>query len=153
MEYIDTYICEIWNGKNGSERIIEENVWDACRILEEHGFLNGDDASISAISVGPFKIASSLEVKRRDFLGFFVEAVLPAIISKANEMTFDQTYALYFLPAIKLFISLADQCFWIKDLLQWNLLLFVKDKNEQGIYPDVSEVKGSREFWDMRTGR
>lgn len=153
MENIDSYLSAIWNNTNKSEHIIEENLWDLCRILEDGGFLVGDDAAISAISIGPFKIASTVEIEKKDMLIFFLETIIPAIFSKVNGLSFDQVYSLYLLPAAKILISLADQSYWIRDLLQWEILLFIKKENENHVYPTCNDIKKSdtfREFEDWQ---
>lgn len=154
MEYIDSYLSVAWNNSNRSEKIVEENFWDFCRELEKGGFLVGDDASISAISIGPFKIVSMIEVKRKDLLLFFLETIIPAIFSKTNDLPFDQVYSLYLLPAVNLFIKLADECYWVKDLLQWEILMFIREENKINIYPTTNEIKKNDTFhgieeWQM----
>ncbi len=154
MNYIDSYLSEVWNKTNISEKRLEENFWDVCRVLEGAGFLISDDAAVSAVSVGPFKIASTLDVQRKDLLVFFLETIVPAIFSKASGVPFEQVYSLYLLPAANLFISLTSGCYWIKDMLQWDVLMYIREKNRRGIYPTLDEIKKADEFtgleeWQM----
>ena len=146
MENIDSYLIEVWNKTNVSEQIVEENVWDFCRMLEKDDFLVGDDAAISAISIGPFKIASMVDIKRKDMFVYFLETIMPAIFSKVSGLTFDEAYSLYLLPAASLLINLADQCYWIKDLLQWEILMFIRKQNKNNIYPTINDIKKSDAF-------
>lgn len=146
MENIDSYIVEVWNKTNILEQIVEENVWDFCRMLEKDGFLVGDNAAISAISIGPFKIASMVDIKRKDMFVYLLETIMPAIFSEIRGLTFDEAYALYLLPATSLLINLADQCYWIKDLLQWEILIFIRKQNKNNIYPTIKDIKKSSVF-------
>lgn len=146
MEYVDSYLSVTWNKTNVSEQIIEENLWDFCRLFEEKGLLVGDDASISAISIGPFRIASTVELKKKDMLVNFLEITVPAIFSKVNALTFEQAYSLYLLPIALLFINLSEQCCFIKDTLQWEVLMFIKRQNQNNIYPTVGEICKSADF-------
>lgn len=146
MENIDSYISNVWNKTNKFEKIVEENIWDICRILEQRGLLVGDDAPISAISIGPFKVASTLDIKKKDMLAFFLEIIIPAIFSKASGLPFDQVYSLYLLPAANIFIELADHCCWVKDLLQWEILMFIKKENKNNNYPTCNQIKNSDDF-------
>ena len=146
MEQVERYISKMWNEINTSTYMVEENFWDMCRILEKEGFLVADDAAVSTISIGPFRIASTIDIKRRDIFIYFLKVIVPIIFSKANGLPFDQVYSLYILPAVELLINLADNCCWIKDLLQWDVLMYVKKDNQRGIYPTVNDIKKSKEF-------
>lgn len=146
MEQIDKYLSKIWNETNTSTHMIEENFWDLCRVLEREGFLVSDDAAVSAISIGPFRIASTIDINRKDYLKYFLEVIMPAIFSKINDLPFDQVYSLYLLPALGLFIDLADNCYWIKDLLQWDVLMYIRKDNQHGIYPTINDIKKAKEF-------
>lgn len=146
MENIDSYIASVWNKANGFEQIVEENIWDICRVLEKEGFLVGDDAPISAISIGPFKIASTIDIKKKDMLTYFLETIIPAIFSKVSGLPFDQVYSLYLLPATNLLINLGNQCYWVKDLLQWEILMFIRKENKNNTYPTSNEIKNSDDF-------
>lgn len=148
MEYIDSYLCSVWNKEHVSEKVVEENFWDFCRELEKEGYLIGDDASVTAISIGPFKMVSKIEVNRKDLLMFFLTTVVPAIYTEVDlkNLQFVQMYKLYLLPALRIFIKLADSCYWIKDLLQWKILMYVDERNKNGEYPTITEIKESSEF-------
>lgn len=146
MENIDEYLSKTWNSINKYGGVMDENFWDICRRLESKGFLDSDDAAISAISIGPFKIASDIDIKKKEFLAFFLEIIIPTTFSKMSGMSFEQVYTLYLLPVINIFISLSDRCFCINDLLQWEILLYLKEKNSINIYPTVDEIKKSAQF-------
>lgn len=146
MQDVDGYLSKIWNETNISTQIIEENFWDMCRMLEKEGFVVSDDAAVSTISIGPFKIASTIDIKKKDLLIYFLETIVPTIFSKVSGLPFDQVYSLYLLPASNLLINLADNCYWIKDLLQWEILMYIKKENQHGIYQTVNEIKKSDEF-------
>lgn len=76
---------------------------------------------------------------------------MPATLTKAKGLQFDQVYALYLLPAVNLFISLASHCYWIKDLLQWEILMYIGRKNENQEYPTIEEIKKSPEFFGVES--
>lgn len=143
---VDGYLTKIWNEMNMSVQVVEENFWDICRILEKEGFLVSDDAAISTISVGPFKIASTVDIKKKDLLIYFLETIVPIIFSKINSLSFDQVYSLCLLPAFNILINLANNCYWIKDILQWEILMYIKRENLHGIYPTVNDIKRLDEF-------
>lgn len=146
MNKVDSYLCSEWNKVNSSEQILEENFWDLCRRLEEGGFLIGDDSAISAVSIGPFNLASTIEIEKKDKILYFLETIVPAIFSKVKGLPFDQVYSLYLLPAAGILIGLAAQSYWIKDILQWEILMFIKSENNRNIYPTNNEVKKSDDF-------
>lgn len=149
MNNVDTYICEIWNQNSLSQKLVEENFWDICRLLQREKFVNSDDTAIAAYSIGPFRMASDMEVNKKDLLHFFLEIIIPNIFSRANNLGFDQVYSLYLLPAVLLLISFADHHYWIKDSLQWELILYIQNRNKIDIYPTIREIKEAREFRDI----
>lgn len=146
MESIDTYISKIWNEKNDYEHIVEEHVWGFCRILEEKSFLIGDSAPISTISIGPFKIASTIDISKKEMLTYFLETIVPMIFSKANGLPFKEVYVLYLVPMAELFLDLVDKSYWVKDSLQWEIIIFIREKNKDGIYPTKDELKEADYF-------
>ena len=146
MNKIDAYLCLEWNKANPSKQISEENFWDLCRKLEDEGFLTGDDSAISTVSIGPFNLASTIGFEKKDKILYFLETIVPAIFSKVNGLSFAQAYSLYLLPAVSILIKLADQSYWIEDILQWEILMFIKSKNDCNVYPTNSEIKISDDF-------
>ena len=146
MNEIDEYLCKVWNKTNTSTQLVAENFWDMCRMLEEDGFLVADNAAISTMSIGPFKIATTIDIQKENMLNYFLKIIVPVVFLKVNCLTFEQAYDLYLLPVIEILINLVNNCFWVRDLLQWELLIFIKGKNREGIYPTIDEIIKSEEF-------
>lgn len=154
MEFVDCYFSKVWNGFNQSGQMAEEHFWDICRVLEDGGFLASDDAAISAISIGPFKIVSTMDIQKKDLLVYFLEIIVPVIFSNVSGLPFEQVYSLYLLPAANLLIGLANNCYAVKDLLQWEILMYIREKNRHDVYPTFHDIKNAVEFqgveeWQM----
>lgn len=147
---IDQYLSNYWN-KNSIDFIYPENFWDYCRQLEDKGLLDSNNTAISAVSIGPFKIASNLEVSNKEFLTFFIETVVPAVFANCNNMQFTEAYSLFLLPALHIFLNLFSNSCFIKDQLQWEILLYIKQKNSENISPNISDIEN--EFSQIESER
>lgn len=145
---IDTQFCEIWNSAHPSETVHEEHFWDICRQLESCNIVESDNTSIGSMSIGPFNIASTLKVEKKSFFNFFINVVLPAAVAKGVAPTFPEAYALFIQPAVNLFVGLTDNNFIIEDELQWEILMYIKEKNKHNIFPSVEQVVNEIDYGD-----
>jgi hypothetical protein len=64
-----------WNQEHGIATATPVDMWPCCQILAEWGFVVGQQEDLSAVALGPFKIAAARnDAAVRDF----VEALFPA---------------------------------------------------------------------------
>lgn len=137
----DIELAKIWNDKHPNEQIAPEHFWDICRELCSHDVLQANRGAVSTMQIGPFHIAAKLDVQRRSIVTFFVESVFPALITKVGNMTFSEAYPLYIIPAFKVLGGVLDRVYVIKSIYNWEILLYIKNANENGIYPTSVEVE------------
>ncbi len=137
----DIELARIWNDKHPDSHIVPEHFWDVCRGLSSQGVLQADRGAVSTMQIGPFHIAARLDVQRRNILAFFMESVFPALITKAGNMTFSEAYPLYIIPAFKVLGGILNRVYVIKSIYNWEILLYLKNANENGVYPTSLEVE------------
>lgn len=137
---LDTYIIDAWNEIHSQSTVTEEAVWNMCRELEEHGLATGDECAVSTRSIGPFKIATKLDVDKKSILKFWVESVIPSLICANAGLSFDQFYTLYLLPASRLLIKFVCNTVIIKDDVAWKVLIYIKNENNQNRYPTLKVI-------------
>lgn len=146
MEYLDEYLCDKWNEVHPEKRIADENTWEFCRILMEAGLLESNKSAVSTTSIGPFRIASKMKIKRRDVYDFLLDTVFPIALSASNILTFHEACTLYLIPAAKFVIAFLDNNYLIKDSLQWDILLYIKGENACNRYPKFSDLEKDEKF-------
>lgn len=141
VNFFDHQLSGKWNEVHLGEKVFPEQFWDLCRQLSEHDILQPDRGAVSAFQIGPFNVATRLEVKKKDLLTFFIESVFPAILTETTQLTFQEAYPMYIVPAIKVLIYLLDSTYFIRDTLQWTILIYIKRQNEMGIFPTIDTLK------------
>lgn len=141
----DTLLKTKWNSCRTDQLICEEQTWDLCRLLESNGYLQGNRMSIGANSIGPFRIAYG-DIKKMDILQFFIEELIPALISINSNLTFENVYSFYLIPAAMLCVKTINNTFLIRDPLEWELLLYIKEQNEKKMYPTIKEIIETKQF-------
>lgn len=137
----DIELAKIWNDKHLDLQITPEHFWDVCRGLSSKGVLQADRGAVSTMQIGPFHIAARLDMQRRSILAFFMESVFPALITKAENMTFSEAYPLYIIPAFKVLEGVLERIYVIKNIYNWEILLYIKNANRNGVYPTSLEVE------------
>lgn len=137
---LDRYFTDMWNNNNPKNQINEELLWDLCRELESQGIAVGDDAAVSAKSIGPFRIATTLEFDQMEIVEFFLDSIIPSLFYVHAGLPFDQFYALYLLPAIKLVIKFITNTVMVNNYVDWEVLLYIKNENQQGNYPTKDDI-------------
>lgn len=143
MDYnIDKYLSECWNS-NSNEKIFPEDFWDYCRILEKNGILKPNETAISAISIGPFKMVSNLDVSNKEFFSFFIETIIPIQIANNNNLSFNEVYSLFLIPVLHIFLNLLSGSHFITDELQWEIILYIKQKNSEKHFPNFEDIKNN----------
>ncbi|MCR5729860.1 MAG: hypothetical protein K6G20_05835 [Ruminococcus sp.] len=143
MEYcFDKKFAELWNEKRRDDIIKPESTWEICRMLEDLGYLSGDEGAVSALKIGPFKIVSKSNISNEDGIDFIIESIVPIIILHCPiNIAFPEAYALYFIPIFKLIkIMLKNTCL-IKDENAWKAILYIKEKNNNQLFPSKNELK------------
>lgn len=137
----DLQLANIWNDIHPDSQISPEQFWDVCRELSSQEILQPNRSAVSAISIGPFHIATKLGKDKLELLDFFLERVFPALITQTASFSFEQVYPLYILPAIKVLLHFVKNIFIIKDVSMWEILIYIKRANEQNDFPTIAEIE------------
>jgi len=140
-DYYDIYLCERWNRSITNSRLPQERFWDLCRIFEEHGYLIKNPTAVSTLSIGPFRIATSLSLEKKDFLLFFAEIIIPVLVTESTITSLEDIWQFILLPLTNVCINLLDKTCYVKDKLAWKILLYIKNKNKNAHYPTLTEIK------------
>lgn len=137
---IDKKLSEIWN-ESHDNKISPENMWEICRELCDLGLIQQNSSAVSAVKVGPFKIATSFNPSNDEALMFFIECIFPIIVTGvSNNISFEEAYQLYIIPIIRLFIYTLKNSFFIKDENIWKIMLYIKKKNLEGTFPTIDDL-------------
>lgn len=139
VKNIDYYLCTYWNN-NSDYKILPEHFWDFCRMLEKNGLVTPNETAISTVSIGPFNIASDLTISNNEFLSYFIESIIPIFITNYSNLPFNEVYSLFFIPLSHIFLNLLSKSCYIKDSLQWEILLYIKQQNDNNIYPNIENI-------------
>jgi hypothetical protein len=108
-------------------------MWPCCQILAESGFVVGQQEDLSAVPLGPFKIAAARnEAAVRDF----VEALFPAAVASLPSSTPMASAVTGGLTAVCLmFVKLIDRGVIFtrspEDKLRWAVLMEIAARNHQ----------------------
>ena len=145
---IDTYLANEWN-KISHHKISKQHTWELCRYLEKLGLLSSNMSDASQYSIGPFKIASTLNREDFNFVDFFLSTIIPAIIATTSDITFEKAYKLMLLPAIILFKKLLAGSFLIDNYIEWDILSYIIFNNKQEVYPNISDIINDKRFADV----
>ena len=120
-----------WNQGHGIATATPVDMWPCCQILAESGFVVGQQEDLSAISLGPFKIAAARnEAAVRDF----VEALFPAAVAALPSSTPLASAVTGGLTAVCLiFVKLIDRGVIFtrspEDRLRWAVLMEIAARN------------------------
>lgn len=119
-----------------------DDFWACCQVLADGGLLIGQQQDLAAISLGPFKLATSkFATPAREF----VEVLIPGVIGSlpagataagaaAGVLTAAATCLIKLLNEGVVFRSTPD------DVLRWTVLVFIKNCNDNGVEPTRAEV-------------
>lgn len=128
-------------------------MWPCCQILAESGFVVGQQEELSAVSLGPFKVATARnEAPVRDF----VEALFPAAVAALPSSTPLASATTGILTAAcLLFVKLLDRGVIFtrrqEDRLRWAVLMDIAVRNREDAHPTSHDVV-SNEALLTRTG-
>lgn len=145
---VDKQLEILWNENHSSETVKAEQFWEFCRYLENAGYLEGNREFVGTKSLGPFNIAYK-DIDSKDVIDFFLSTVIPILLQLSNQYSFKDFYALYLLPAAEILLSASKHIVLVNDSLQWDLLLYIKNKNKESIFPTINEVSESEQFCDF----
>jgi hypothetical protein len=121
-----------WNQRHGTTAT-PVDMWPCCQLLAESGFVVGQQEDLSAISLGPFKIAAARnEAAVRDF----VEALFPAAVASLPSSTPLASAVTGGLTAVCLiFVKLIDRGVIFtrspEDRLRWAVLMEIAAHNRE----------------------
>ena len=144
MSY-DALLMNEWNTLRPDQLICEEQVWDLCRVFESEGMLEGNTRFVGVRSIGPFHIAYQ-DVSRIDAMQFFATELIPALIMINNNLAFEDIYVYFLCPVAMLFAKMVNGAYLIKDPLEWEILLLVRNLNKENVYPLPKEILARQEF-------
>jgi hypothetical protein len=122
-----------WNQRHGIATATPVDLWPCCQILAESGFVVGQQEDLSAISLGPFKIAAARnEAAVKDF----VEALFPAAVASLPSSTPLASAVTGGLTAVCLiFVKLMDRGVIFtrspQDRLRWAVLMEIADRSHE----------------------
>ena len=143
----DKELEKLWNEKHPFDKVTIESFWELCRMLEKAGYLVGNREFIGTKSLGPFNIAYKTEdINAEDVIGFLLSTIVPILLQISGKYSFEDFYALYLLPASEILLNASKRITLVKSPLQWDLLLFIKNKNKENIYPTVTDILNSEYF-------
>lgn len=143
----DAFLKDVWNEVRTDEPVKEEQFWDLCRIFESKGMLKGNTKFVGVSSIGPFHVAYK-DVSKIDILSFFATELVPALISINKNLSFEDMYGIFLCPAALLCAKAANNTFLIKDPLEWEILLLIRNLNTQKKYPSIKEIINLQELQD-----
>lgn len=122
-----------WNQGHGVATATPADMWPCCQILAESGLVVGQQEDLSAISLGPFKIAAARnEAAVKDF----VEALFPAAVASLPSSTPLASSVTGGLTAVCLiFVKLIDRGVIFtrgpQDRLRWAVLMEIAARNHK----------------------
>ncbi len=131
-----------WNQARGTDVATPVDMWPCCQILAESGFLVGQQEDLSAISLGPFKIATARnEAAVKDF----VEALFPAAVASLPSSTPVASAVTGGLTAVCLmFVKLMDRGVVFtrspEDKLRWAVLMNIAGRNRENARPTLHDL-------------
>lgn len=124
-----------WNQAHGIVAATAVDMWPCCQVLVESSLVVGQQEDLSAISLGPFKIAAARnEAAVRDF----VEALFPAAVASLPSSTPVASAVTGGLTAACLiFVKLIDRGVIFtrspEDRLRWAVLMEIVARNHEGL--------------------
>ncbi|MFI9536819.1 hypothetical protein ACIG56_26660 [Nocardia fusca] len=119
-----------------------EDFWACCQVLADGGLLIGQQQDLAAISLGPFKLATSkFGTPAREFVEVLIPGVIGSLPAGATgagaatgALTAAATCLIKLLNEGVVFRSTPD------DVLRWAVLVFIKSSNDDGVEPTRAEV-------------
>jgi hypothetical protein len=117
-------------------------MWPCCQILAESGLVVGQQEELSAVSLGPFKVATARnEAPVRDF----VEALFPAAVAALPSSTpLASATTGTLTAACLLFVKLLDRGVIFtrrpEDRLRWAVLMDIAGRSRVHAHPTSKDV-------------
>ena len=145
MCYIDNILKEKWNSIHENSIVSEEQFWEICRIFEKAGYAEGNRKTVGIRTIGPFNIVNK-DFQRKDILSYFLQVIIPAFMQKAQNLQFEDFYAIYLIPLVQIFIGINTNFTFVKDELVWEILLYLKRENVNNRYPTLDDLKEDEFF-------
>ena len=126
-----------WNQDRGIDTATPVDMWPCCQILAESGFVVGQQEDLSAIPLGPFKIAAA---RNEGAVKDFVEALFPAAVASLPSSTPLASGVTGGLTAVCLiFVKLIDRGVVFtrtpEDRLRWAVLMEIAARTREGSPP------------------
>ncbi|HEX4702599.1 MAG TPA: hypothetical protein VH352_10770 [Pseudonocardiaceae bacterium] len=138
---IATTFAAAWNSIN-NDRAVSADFWPCCRVLADARLLAPQEARLSAIAIGPFRLAVPIENKP---VLDFVEVLFPSVIAGAAAGHAAPSAVAGVLSAACLtFVKLYRRGTVFgrgeTDRLRWDVLIMVRNHNAAAVRPSSLAV-------------
>lgn len=140
-EDVAAVFATAWNARH-TDQAQPADFWPCCRIMAEAGLLVPDETNLTAVSIGPFRLAVPKD--NRPVVDF-VEVLFPSVAASAA-MGQPVTGAVsgVLTAACTTFVKLYRQGTVFgrsaRDRLRWNVLMAVRDDNARAVDPSTEVV-------------
>jgi hypothetical protein len=145
-----------WNRTHGEREFADAvDYWPCCQILAAGGVIVGQEQNLAAVELGPFRIALT---RRQHATRDFIEVLFPATVAAipaGQPLLGAVSGALS--AACLTFLKLLERSVVFSrsevDVQRWIVLMYVKNRNAEGIYPTICEVVNAvarLTDWDIR---
>lgn len=133
-----------WNEAHRLSPAAPLDMWPCCQILAESGYVVGQQEDLSAVTLGPFKVAVA---RNENAVKDFLEALFPAVAASLPSSTpLASAVSGGLTAACLLFVKLLDRgvVFTSRpvDKLRWAVLMDIAARNADSAYPAVAEIAG-----------
>lgn len=136
-------LAAAWNSQAGEYQTAEAvDFWPICQLLADEGLLETDEEKLATVKVGPFRLAQTkYECATQDFVGVLVPATIAGM---ANGQTLHAAVTGVLTGACNTFLQLLRRGVVFggspADQIRWLVLLYVKRKNSENVFPTNIEV-------------
>jgi hypothetical protein len=139
---LDTYLSEIWNATMpNASKSTPEQMWAACRVLSDKGYITGDRQALGLAEIGPFKIATTME--SRELLESLLHGGIPLIFKAlCGGLTLYDAIEGVLASSFAAFSVVSSTSAKISEPSAWVLLTYLKNRNRAGLYPTPDEMAG-----------
>jgi hypothetical protein len=130
-----------WNSIN-EDRALAVDFWPCCRILADAELLDAQETSLTAVSIGPFRLAVPNDNRP---LVDFVEVLFPSVIaSAATGQAVPGAVSGVLSAACTTFVKLYRQGTVFgrseRDRLRWDVLMTVRDDSARTVQPSRETI-------------
>jgi hypothetical protein len=138
---VATLFADHWNRIHG-DHLVAAEFWPCCRVLAEADLLAPQETQLTALSIGPFRLAVS---KDNQPVIDFIEVLFPAVVvSSVTGQGVTGAVSGVLTAACTVFVKLYRQGTVFgrgdDDRLRWEVLMAVRAANDQNVRPSQDAV-------------